>query len=257
MAEGRIAWTVRGKDNSSVYYALIPGTEETPALWDGSIGDNEGSDWHNRVKRGVRAIDKLLTLAGVPSQADDVKHSLFDKDMSERVKQYQLMSGIFLSNPSGYVGQKTMRSLVQVHLENACREVNVAPRWIWGQIVRESGFDPGAQGQFDVMDSGICQLNCSADGGGYSLEDAYNPTKALRISAHRFASKRDLYLVETGGDRSVAVNAAILQHWSPAAADEYVNSYDQITGEATWPGPESREYVEIIRENSRTYDPLA
>lgn len=252
MSEGRGAWTTIGKDNGTTYYACIPGSE--PAIYDGA--NPTTSAFHKRVTYGVAAIHRLLTLAGYPksilalgdfTEAEwGLSSSIYGKTMAARVKRYQI-EVLGLTNPAGYVGDITMKSLMRPHILSIANARGMAPRFLWGQTLKESTFDPGAQGAFDSLDSGLNQHHVDPNNpNSVTLEDAYDPMKSERLAADRWVERRDIALAADLA-RDKAVNAAILQHWSPTASTDYVNSGGE------WPGPDSREYVALTREAALTW----
>ncbi len=239
VAEGRGAWTLRGKENGMTSYGMVPGTEVTE--YDGATPSV--SDWHDRVYRGVRAIDQLLSLAGYPAE-DGKRVQVFGMALRDRALVFQASVGI--ASTRGYVGPMTMRALVIPHARSVALEFGIAPRWILAQVEKESGFDPGAQGWLTPFDSGLVQ--CNTQDTSVTLDQAYNPIKALRIGARRWRDSRDGFLAvceAAGTPRKVAIDGAILQHKNPEGARIYVES-----GGETW-SDESQEYVLLTREFAR------
>lgn len=254
--EGRGGWTLRGKENGMTSYGFVEGT--APSQWDGAAGDV--SEWHNRVRRGVRAIDGLLTLAGVPraggsaatyaaaetydagTYAGTGVGAVFDDSMRDRAKAYQASVGIVSS--FGYVGPITMRSLVLPVAQSAAAEQGLAVRWVLAQIEKESNFDPGAQGWTHPPDSGLVQWNTEAT--DTSLAEAYDPVIAIRKAAIRFRTARDKYLSVKPDNRWLALTCAIASHNAPAWADQWHS--DEVAPNST-----IFEYVMLTREFARKW----
>lgn len=232
-AEGRGAWTLRGKENGMTSYGWV--TSSSAESFDGA---SNASEWHNRVRRGVRAIDQLLTLAGYPGESDE---PIFGDEMKHRALAFQGSAGI--KSTYGYVGPITMTALVIGVAKSAALEVGIAPRWVLAMVQKESGFDPGAQGWSHAADSGLVQYN--VDAGSVSLAQAYDPVKSIRMAAHRWAAARDTYLAD-GADRQTAINAAVAQHNSPVWAAQWAKA-----GEP--PNSQIAEYVALTREYAQDW----
>jgi len=242
--QGRGAWTERGKQNGSVYYALkkdeeLDGTEPMDIPED-PLGIEEISDpdWYDRVHRGVLGLQRLLRLNGLP---DVPLNGIFEARTNTAVVRFQSMYPEKVGPADGLVGPKTMKALCHMVLLSAGLAEEINPKWLYGQICKETQFDPGAQGQLNAPDSGICQFNLMAGNDNKitekELDFAYHPVKAINASMQRFASAWDDF---KGKGIELRINCAIAQHNSPLWANQWF-----ATGEP--PNETIANYVDEVR----------
>jgi hypothetical protein len=242
--QGRGAWTTRGKENGTVYYTIVrdealDGTEPTEMPEDPlGIEDASYPMWYDRVHRGVLGIQRLLRLNGIP---DVPRNGLFEKRTMAGVITFQKRYPEQVGVADGLVGPKTMKALARPVVAAAGLAEGVNPKWLHGQICKETQYDPGAQGQLNYPDSGICQFNLKAGTDTKitekELEFAYNPVRAINASMQRFASAWEDY---AGKGLRLRRDCAIAQHNSPLWANQWFAS-----GKA--PNDTIKDYVDEVR----------
>jgi hypothetical protein len=243
--QGRGAWTERGKGNGTIYYCLqadepLDGTEPE-VMPEDPLGIEETSDpdWYDRAHRGVLGLQRLLRLNGVPEVP---LNGIFEAKTDLAVKRFQHQYPERVGAADGLVGPKTMKALCHMVLLSAGLAEEINPKWLYGQICKETQFDPGAQGQLNAPDSGICQFNLMAGTDNKitqkELSFAYNPVRAINASMQRFASAWDDY---KGKGLALRIDCSIAQHNSPLWANQWFAS-----GEA--PNDTIAEYVADVRD---------
>jgi hypothetical protein len=183
------------------------------------IEETSDPDWYNRVHRGVLGLQRLLRLNGAP---DVPLNGIFDARTSQAAIRFQAMYPEKVGAADGLVGPKTMKALCHMVLVSAGLAEEINPKWLYGQICKETQFDPGAQGQLNAPDSGICQFNLMAGTDneitGQELRFAYHPVRAINASMQRFASAWDDY---KGKGIGLRIDCAIAQHNSPLWANQW------------------------------------
>ena len=235
MSTGRGAWTTRGKRNRTGNYArlqnkprdgVIPEQMPPDPLGYEDISDDS---WFTSVNFGVFAIQSLLV-----SQGFDVEETGIYRRETERAVE-QLQARTTGLSVSGMVGQPTSQVLLRPVAISAAQAQAIHPRWIWGLAHMESGFDPGAQGWTTPNDFGWLQFN-TMDGVPTPAQ-AFDPVWAGFEAARRFRKTRDEFSAK---GHTLAIDCAIMQHRSPAAA-EYLYTHEQPIG------PDSDAYVQAVR----------
>lgn len=209
-SEGRGAWTTRGKDNESIWYQFSIGDPLDGARPDVSERLDVEPGWYDRVSRGVKSIQRLLTIQGYTKSTT----GLFDLNTQEIVRAFQKDRGLIVD---GAVGMETMKELMKPVIVSAAISAKINPKWLYAQCRQESAFDPGAQGELNWPDSGIFQFNLQAHP-ELTLNDVYSPTKAARLAARRFATGLETF---SGKGRDLRLDCAIAQHNSPAWASQW------------------------------------
>lgn len=225
MTQGRGAWTERGKQTGTVYYALkkdeeLDGTEPQEMPEDPlGIEDESVPQWYDRVNRGVLGIQRLLRLNGVPEVP---LNSIFEAKTDLAVQRFQALYPEKVGVADGLVGPKTMKALMHIVLISAGTGAGIDPRYLYAQACKETQFDPGAQGQLNAPDSGIFQFNLKAGSDTKitqkELDFAYHPVKSAHASAHRFKAALDKY---KGKGWELRLHCAIAQHNSPLWANQW------------------------------------
>lgn len=249
--QGRGAWTPRGKDNGTIYYSLQKGEPldgtEPEAMPEDPLGIEEISVpmWYDRVNRGVLGLQRLLRLNGF---TDVPRNGVFEARTNAAVIGFQSLYPDRVGAADGLVGPKTMKALCRPIVLSAGLAEGIHPKWLHGQICKETQYDPGAQGQLNFPDSGICQFNLMAGSDtkitSKELEFAYNPVRAINASMQRFASAWDDY---KGKGISLRRDCAIAQHNSPLWANQWF-----AAGEA--PNETIRNYVLEVRMYAAEWD---
>lgn len=218
-SEGRGAWSLRGKDNGSIYYARLLRKRR-----DG--GHPEYDAWHEAVHHGVRGIQVLLIDAGY----DVDETGVFRLQEKRAIKAFQSAHGITVS---GMVGMTTARALLAPVITRAAMEELFDPSFLYGIARQESGLDTGAQGFSHPADKGVWQDNTDF----IESELAWDPIGAAYRTARRFRSCLNRY---KGKGDDLRFNCAIAQHNAPAWADQWFE-----TGEA--PNDTIAGYVTAVR----------
>lgn len=232
-ASGRGAWTLRGKDNETTFYARVQRKDEDPLPRDGSQNypsraTAETKSWYDAVHYGVLAIEAVLVDLGHLAAEDS--EGVFKMPTKRAVEAFQDANGLSVD---GKVGMRTMDVLLRPIILDAARDADTMPRFIYAFARQESGFDPGAQGWTTPHDLGVWQFNTDYT----EIADATDIKRAAHLVSHRFAAALEEY---DGKSRELQVDCAILQHRSPEAAD-----YLYRTG--TDLGAESRQYIDSVR----------
>lgn len=206
MAQGRGAWTLRGKDNNSVYYEYIVGKPI-----DG--GNPKADSFHSAVHSGVEAIQSLLNAAGATwSSTFDTRPLTTDGEFgpltSAKVKYAQ---GELGTVADGQVGVKTMKALLLPSIRKVQNAHKIPGDYLCGLIRWESNWDPGAVGYVTDNDHGLVQIN-SHYNPAVTVALAFNPEFAIEWAGKRLAASLVKY-----GD------------WEPAIA-----SYNSPESAAKW-----------------------
>jgi hypothetical protein len=226
--EGRGAWTTRGKDNDSIWYRFVLG-DPLDGHKPSPLPEGTEAMWYDRIRRGVCAIQQLLTIHGYPKS----QTGLYDLETRRLVSDYQQSRGLVVD---GTVGMQTMKQMMNPVIISAAISGSFHPRWLYAHCRQESGFDPAAQGELNWPDSGLFQFNLEAHP-DLSLNDVYNPVKAARMASRRFRAALDKY---KGKGPELRFDCAIAQHNSPAWADQWFAS-----GSA--PSDKIADYVADVR----------
>ena len=227
MAEGRGAWTMRGKGNASTYYAR----EGTDNPRDGQLPTNHVPDlsWFEAVRYGVGAIQQCLILAGEHNVPDTMEYGKKTRAVVKAFQDERNLAG------DGKVGMMTMTALLRPVMLDAATKANMHPKWLYGLARQESALDPGAQGGLTPGDRGIWQHNTET--GPLTPGEAHNVLHAAKVTGLRWKGAAERFGGK--GDR-LRIDCSIMQHRSPVAA-QYL--YDNETPY----GPESQEYVLNVR----------
>lgn len=246
--QGRGAWTPRGKATGNAYYtyrANRPVDGTTPEeLGEDPLGieDREYEFWYDRVSRGVRGIQILLDTWGY--DIPKAEKGMFGPATDAAIRDFQ---ALHIPPADGLVGPNTMRELLRPTIISAATG-KFHPKWLYAKAMKESGMDPGAQGQLNNPDSGIWQFNLRAGTDITITEDelrrAYNPV----IQAHATAKRFDTALEEySGKGRRLMIDCAIAQHNSPLWANQWF-----AAGEP--PNSTIEAYVGLVREYAREWE---
>lgn len=212
--EGRGGWTDRGKPNGSIYYKFESDLTKQDGYIPQFIPYYDDAYWYDRVSRGVEAIQRLLTLQGhaVPFTG------IFDEATDAAVRAFQ---ETYVPPVDGLVGMNTMTALMVPIIESAARGAGFHPRWLYGQCRKESGMDPGAQGELHWQDSGLFQFNLEPRVTDKKLDVAYHPVKAAKAAATRFAAALDHF---SGKGPQLRIQCSIAQHNNPSGAQAWFDS---------------------------------
>lgn len=197
---GRGAWTVRGKDNGSVYYI-----RKWHRRRDGSRPDQDW--WHQCVHQGVLGIQQLLFRRGYATPLNGV----YGIKTKRAVKKFQRDAGLLAR---GAVGSATMTALMVPIIDAAAFTNHVDPSILYGIARQESGFDPGAQGFTHPPDMGLWQDNTDF----IPWMMAFDPEGSAYRQAERLRHAMNTYI---GKGVELRTDCAIAQHNSPLWADQW------------------------------------
>lgn len=229
--EGRGAWRTNGHATGILYYTYRP-----PLPIDGSNPqDGMPDEWVDRVQRGIAGIKGLLTDWGYsPDTA-----RLHRWGTADHAALVAFQTDRDIPN-DGYCGQITMSELLRPVFLSVAAAKKVAPRWLYGFCVTESGLDPGAQGEDNPPDSGLAQFNLA--NGTVTIDQAYDPWTAIKLLADRWNAALIRYADD---NRALTIACAIMQHRSPTLADTWLN-----LGKASGDG---MEYVDTVRGHAQEW----
>jgi hypothetical protein len=168
------------------------------------------------------------------------------------VKEFQRDRGI--KPVDGVVGRKTMEALFLQRIRKRAVFFGVPPKYMCGQIIQESGYDPAATGFIDPNDRGWVQINFESHP-DIPDEKAFFADYALDYGAKRMHTAFNANVRKLGGDPhpqnaetdygltpeqlALAWKCAIAQHNSPADANAWLE-----TGEP--PDEQIEQYVAKI-----------
>ena len=193
MANGRGAWSLRGKDNGVVYYQVVPGKP-----LDGSTPD-KGPDYQ-AVNLGVQAIQRRvnqITAQITPStptpgqlEVDGWFGPLTAAAAGWVAERFGVDPG---SSPR--VGSTLARRLWHDMIREPAATHRVPAAAIWGIMLHESSADPGAVGYVNPDDHGLLQINGPSHP-GLTLQQMFDPAFSFGFCgnylagyAARFAAK--------------------------------------------------------------------
>jgi peptidoglycan hydrolase-like protein with peptidoglycan-binding domain len=223
MSNGRSAWSTTGHSNGSNIYEYISGKPQ-----DGS--EISKGDAYRAVNLGVKAIQTAINSLGFnpPLVADGV----LGPKSADGIKWAQSKLGL---RSDGKAGSGTCTALWRSYIAIAAARYGVDPKYLFGQIAQESGYDPGAVGYSNDHDHGLVQINLDTYP-DVTWEQAHDPAFATDWSAKRMAAAMKKY---SGKGTVLQTNCTILQHNSPANADKLFDT-------GNYPNSTSKTYVSNI-----------
>jgi len=123
---------------------------------------------------GIIAIKKELIYLG-SKRAIDIRLAYFGDAVRNAVKGFQSSHGL---EADGVVGPATARQLFKTRIFQAELDFGIPDHLSFKQISLESGFDPGATGNVDPKDRGLCQINGTAHP-DVTDDKAFDPSFAI------------------------------------------------------------------------------
>jgi peptidoglycan hydrolase-like protein with peptidoglycan-binding domain len=154
------------------------------------------------------------------------------------VKAFQTKNGI---TASGVIGGITSKALLKPIIARAETAAGAPSKVVFGLLYWESGFDLGAVGYATPLDIGLAQINTQYN----SPEQAINPIYSINWTAENVAKNFNKYRTQST-DINRVLNATILRHNWPVAADKYI-----LTG--VYPAQKAADYVANVKGRIAAY----
>lgn len=220
---GRGAWRVYGKPNNYPYYRWyvnLPRDGKTPNV----------NSWHFCVHNGIKAIQKLLVVAGYEQEMTGIYGLGTRRQIRDFQEQHDSLTA------EGICGPMTAKELLRPVLSDAAARREVNPAIIAAFVTLESGWDPGAQGVTHSPDLSFYQNN--VEDTDVAWEEAFDPIVASDLACQRYAAATVRY---KGKGHDLRQACSIAQHNSPLWADQWFAS-----GEA--PNDTIAEYVKSVQD---------